>query len=81
MNILYFAWLKNKIGKPFDELNQDFDSVNDLIDYLKSQGENYAQVFQDKNIIRVAINCEFAQMSEPVKVGDEVAFFPPITGG
>ena len=81
MKILYFAWLKDKIGKSCDELNQDFNSVNDLIDYLKLQGENYLDAFDDKTVIRVAINCAFAEITQPVKIGDEVAFFPPITGG
>ncbi|MGB1360557.1 MAG: molybdopterin converting factor subunit 1 [Alphaproteobacteria bacterium] len=81
MKILYFAWLKNKIGKNSDELNMDFDSVNDLVNHLKSTGDNYKDAFNDINVIKVSINCEFAKLTDPVKSGDEVAFFPPITGG
>ena len=81
MKILYFAWLKNKIGKNSDELNMDFDSVNDLVNHLISQGDNYKTAFNDMAVIKVSINCEFADLTAPVKVGDEVAFFPPITGG
>ena len=56
-------------------------TVAALVDWLKSRGDGYTDAFADVSIVRVAVNQEYVSMDHPVAPGDEVAFFPPITGG
>lgn len=83
MRILYFAWLKDKIGRSSEELAQpdDVADVAALIAWLKARGGEYAEAFADPKLVRVAVNHEYVQLDHPVADGDEVAFFPPVTGG
>ena len=53
----------------------------DLIEWLKARGGGHAEAFADPTIVRVAVNQEYAKLSDSVAAGDEVAFFPPVTGG
>jgi len=55
--------------------------VRDLVVWLEGRGEGFAAAFADDALVRVAVNQEYATMDEPVSPGDEVAFFPPVTGG
>ena len=83
MKILYFSWIKDKLGKSHEEmqLNDNIKTVNDLIILLKKNNQNYEDVFKDTSSIKVSINMETARFEDSIHNNDEVAFFPPMTGG
>tara|TARA_B100000676_G_scaffold189973_1_gene186804 strand:+ start:6580 stop:6831 length:252 start_codon:yes stop_codon:yes gene_type:complete len=83
VKLLYFAWLKQKIGTDSEEVSLP-DGVTDvtgLMTWLKGRGGGYAVALQDEAIIRVAVNQTYAKPETPISDGDEVALFPPVTGG
>lgn len=83
MKLVYFAWLKAKIGHAEEEIAPpaEVTTVAALLDWLHARGGGYAEALGDRAAVRVAVNQEYAKPSDPVKPGDEVAFFPPVTGG
>ena len=83
MKLLYFAWLKTKTGVGEEEVAPpaEVTTVRELLDWIKSRGPGHAEALSDLSVIRVAINQEFARPDDPVQPGDEVALFPPVTGG
>lgn len=83
MKLLYFAWVKQKTGIAEETLDppETVRSVADLIAYLSARGENYAAAFADLDRIRIAVNQTHVDLLHPVRAGDEIAFFPPVTGG
>ncbi len=83
MKLLYFAWLRERIGRAEEDLDPpaEVDSVSRLIAWLKAQGPGYAAAFADLRVIRVAVNQDYVPEDHPVGPRDEVAFFPPVTGG
>ena len=83
MKVLYFAWLRTHTGKSSEELAPPagVDTVQALVDWLKDQGPDYAKAFADTRTVKVAVNQTYVPYSHPVAAGDEVAFFPPVTGG
>ena len=81
MTLLYFAWVRQKIGKSEEQLALPATDVASLIAHLKTLGPNYADAFADLSRIRVAVNQRHAGLDVKVGPGDEVAFFPPVTGG
>jgi molybdopterin converting factor subunit 1 len=83
MKVLYFAWLRQKIGVAEEEVSPP-GSVRDvagLIDFLAMRSPGHAAAFADRTVVRCAVNQDFAGLDAPVRPGDEVAFFPPVTGG
>ena len=83
MKILYFAWLRLRTGVGEEDVDvpDTVGDVADLIEWLKSRGPGYAEALKDVSAIRVAVNQEFAEFDTPVAQTDEVALFPPMTGG
>ena len=83
MNILYFAWLRQKIGTGEETLATpaEVTTVQGLVDWLITQEGGYRDAFKDTSAIKVAINQEFADFDAILSPNDEVAFFPPVTGG
>jgi molybdopterin synthase sulfur carrier subunit len=83
MKLLYFAWIREKAGTPNEEVSppDDVVSVADLIKWQISRGGGYTEAFADLSMIRVAVNQEYVSFEHPVVHGDEIAFFPPMTGG
>ncbi|MFC4352742.1 molybdopterin converting factor subunit 1 [Fodinicurvata halophila] len=83
MKLLYFAWLKNKIGTASEEITLPAEvvDVTGLLDWLHARGPDYAEALGDRRRIRVAVNQEYARSDTPVSGTDEVALFPPVTGG
>ena len=83
MKVLYFAWLKEKTGVGAEDIALP-DGVSDvagLVDWLKGRGDGYADAFSDTAVVRVAVNQEHVDVDHALSEGDEVAFFPPVTGG
>ncbi len=83
LQVLYFAWLRERIGLAEERVEppQEVASVADLVGWLRSRGAGYAEALADPGRVRCAINQEFATPRAALAHGDEVAFFPPITGG
>ena len=83
MNILYFAWVRQKIGRAGEEVSPPpaVTTVAALVDWLAAQSPGHADAFANRRTIRCAVNQEFATPDQVVKPGDEIAFFPPVTGG
>ncbi len=83
MKILYFAWVREKtgIGEETIDMPSGVCTARDLVDWLKDRGEGFAAAFSDDRLVRVAVNQEYATLDESVSADDEVAFFPPVTGG
>ena len=83
MKILYFAWLRSKVGVPEEdvELPQGVADVAGLIDWLKGRSAGHAEAFADLKVVRCALNQEYVDPTAPVGPEDEVTFFPPVTGG
>ncbi len=83
LTILYFAWLRERTGSAQETvpLPDGVGTVADLVEHLAASSAGHAAAFQNRRTVRCAVNQEFADPSCPVKPGDEVAFFPPVTGG
>ncbi len=83
MKVLYFAWLRQRAGVGEEEipLPEDVHDVAGLIEWLKARGPGYAEALKDIGAIRVAVNQEFAGLDTAISDSDEVALFPPMTGG
>ena len=83
MKILYFAWLREKTGIDAEEVEipPEILDVAGLLDWLKGRNSNFADALVDLDSIRVAVNQEFAELNAPIAQDDEVAIFPPMTGG
>ena len=83
MKILYFAWLRGKTGTGQESVAPpaSVTDVAGLIDWLKQRSPGHAEALADASVVRCAVNQEFAQSTDPVRPGDEIAFFPPVTGG
>ena len=83
MKVLYFSWIKDKLGKSHEEIQikDKINTINDLIILLKNTNETYKEVFEDTSSIKVSINMEIARFEDSIHDNDEIAFFPPMTGG
>lgn len=83
MKLVYFAWLRTRIGCAEEEIElaPGVENVAGLLDWLKSRGGRYAEALRDLSVIRVAVNQDYVGREHPVREGDEVAIFPPVTGG
>ena len=81
LNLLYFAWVRERIGVPGEAIDTDAETVSELIADLASRDARYAAAFSDLSAIRVAIDQTLVEMSAPLDDAREVAFFPPMTGG
>ena len=83
MNIRYFAWLRAKVGKGTEEVDppDDVRTVGDLMTWLAAERPGFAEAIGRKGVVRAAVNQDYAEPDHPVKPGDEIAFFPPVTGG
>jgi len=83
MKLVYFAWVRERIGKPEEEVDppQSVATVSDLLRWLKTRGEEYENALQYPDVIRVAIDREHVDHREKVAGAREIALFPPMTGG
>ena len=81
LQLLYFAWLRERIGLRGEEVDTAAATVADLVAELRQREERYALAFSDLAAVRVALDQELAGFDAPLAGVREVAFFPPMTGG
>jgi sulfur-carrier protein len=83
VRLLYFAWLRARIGRGEEELDlpPEVHDVAGLLEHLQSRGGRYAEALSDLSVVKVAVNQDYVGRDHPVRQGDEVALFPPVTGG
>jgi molybdopterin synthase sulfur carrier subunit len=81
LQVLYFAWLRERIGEGREIVETDATTVADLIEELRGREPRYAAAFADITTVRVALDQEMVSLDAPLENAREVAFFPPMTGG
>ena len=81
MDILYFAWVRERIGEPRETVDSQAATVAELVEELRGREERYAAAFADLSALRVALDQELRDFDAPLEGVREVAFFPPMTGG
>lgn len=81
MNVLYFAWVRERIGLPRENVETSATTVAELVEELRAREERYAAAFADTSALRVAVDQELVDFDASLNGVREVAFFPPMTGG
>ena len=81
IDVLYFAWLRERTGVPRERVETGAPTVAALVDELRARGERYEAAFADMASVRVAVDQELTGLDAPLEGAREVAFFPPMTGG
>ena len=81
IDVLYFAWVRERIGLPRERLDTRAQTVRDLIAELTLREDRYAAAFADLNSLRVALDQTLSHFDAPLNGVREIAFFPPMTGG
>jgi molybdopterin synthase sulfur carrier subunit len=83
MKLRYFAWVRERVGKAEEdvEVPGGVVTVGDLMTWLASRGEEYANAFVNPKVIRAAIDKTHVKPQTPIANASEIAFFPPMTGG
>lgn len=81
--MLYFAWLRQRVGVAEEtvDLPDDVTTVGAMLAWLRERSDAHATALADLSVVRVAVNQDYARDGDPVANGDEVALFPPVTGG
>ena len=83
MVIKYFSWIKEHIGKSEEriELPVNVSTIEELMFYLENLNDKYKLAFKKKDLIKIAINKSYSSIDDKINNNDEIAFFPPVTGG
>ena len=83
LKIRYFAWMREHTGTDLEtvSLPDNVSSVGDLVQHLVTMSDGHEQALKNMRAVRVAVNRTYGDLDTPVAGGDEVAFFPPVTGG
>ncbi len=81
LNVVYFAWVRERIGQPKETVQTEATTVAGLVEELRLRSDRYALAFSDMTTVRVALDQELCQLDTPLGSAREVAFFPPMTGG
>ena len=83
MKLVYFAWVRERVGRPEEvvTLPAEVVTVADLIGWLRGRGEEYAHAFENAGVVRAAIDKTHAKPDASIVGAQEIAFFPPMTGG
>ena len=83
VTVLYFAWLREHTGCATEEIeiSTDTQTVGDIVDYLKTKSDGHAKALGDMETVRIAVNRAYGSIETKISTGDEIAFFPPVTGG
>ena len=83
MKILYFAWMREHTGCAAEEIDipDGVTTVADLVPHLAGLSNGHATALRNLKTVRIAVNRTYGALDTPIKQSDEVAFFPPVTGG
>ena len=83
MEVLYFAWVAEKIGRDSESVDAPdaVSTIAALIDWLAARGGGYTDAFADRSKLRAALDQQFAPLDAPLAGARELALFPPVTGG
>ena len=81
IDLIYFSWIRERIGKSSERVETRASTVIELIEELKKKDVRYSEVFSDLGSLRVAINQELTNFDASITEAKEIAFFPPMTGG
>ena len=83
LKILYFAWLKEHTGQASEDMQlpDGVDTVGGLIPHITKQSAGHKTALKNLDAVRVAVNRVYGDLATPITNNDEVAFFPPVTGG
>ena len=81
IDVLYFAWIRERVGLPKERVETGAATVAELVDELRTREDRYAVAFADMGAVRVAVDQDLADLDAPLAGVREVAFFPPMTGG
>ena len=83
MKLRYFAWVRERVGKPEEDIEVPAGvvTIEELMVWLASRGEEYAHAFANPKVIRAAIDKTHVRPQTPIGTAAEIAFFPPMTGG
>ena len=83
MKVLYFAWVRERVGHESEEVDppSSVRTVADLATWLAARGEGYAHAFENPKVVRAALDRVHARPDSPLGSAREIAFFPPMTGG
>ena len=81
MNVMYFAWVRERIGAPSEQVETKAATVAQLVEELRAREERYALAFSDLSALRVAVDQQLTDFDASLDGVREVAFFPPMTGG
>jgi molybdopterin synthase sulfur carrier subunit len=81
IDVLYFAWLRERIGERSETIETNASTVADLVEELKARSEAHELAFSDISSVRVAVDQDLTEMTASLEGAREVAFFPPMTGG
>lgn len=81
LDLLYFAWVRERIGVPRERIDTTAATVAALVEELRGREDRYAAAFADMAAVRVALDQDLAALDAPLAGVREVAFFPPMTGG
>ena len=81
IDVLYFAWVRERIGIPREQVTTTAETVADLVTELRGREERYDLAFSDLSALRVAVDQKLTDFDAPLEGVREVAFFPPVTGG
>jgi molybdopterin synthase sulfur carrier subunit len=83
LKLVYFAWVRERIGKPEEEIDPPANvrTIAELVAWLSGRGEEYAYAFENAKVIRAAIDRNHVKPDTQIAGAREIAFFPPMTGG
>jgi sulfur-carrier protein len=83
IKVLYFAWVRERVGKAEEKIEPpaDVETVGQLMVWLAGKGEHYAYAFANPKVIRAAIDRSHVRAETKIEGANEIAFFPPMTGG
>ncbi|MEQ9447932.1 MAG: molybdopterin converting factor subunit 1 [Rhodospirillaceae bacterium] len=83
MQVLYFAWIKEKVGLSEETVEppSEANTVSDLITWLAEKSDGHRSAFADRTLVKAAVDQEHVDHSARIDSATEVAFFPPVTGG
>jgi len=81
LDVVYFAWVRERIGVPREVVETDAVTVAELVAELAAREERYEAAFVDMSVVKVAMDQALVDMDAPLEGAREIAFFPPMTGG